>query len=112
MKKILTARQINRKMFEAGTRNIDNLREICVKMKCDTNKLLDSIEDSLTAALSNTNHNLDMTQDEIDAGVKNGRLAAIRLYRDRTGLGLKESKDHVEAHFNKFGYKFADWNPA
>lgn len=41
-----------------------------------------------------------------------GKIAMIKAYRDRTGRGLKESKDACEDWFAKHGYAFHEnpWN--
>jgi hypothetical protein len=46
---------------------------------------------------------LNLTDEEasmLHEDVKN-KVPVIKLYRERTGLGLKESKDAIEAWFNK-----------
>lgn len=47
-----------------------------------------------------------LTETEIIAGVRDGKIPAIRLYRERTGLGLKDSKDHVEHYFTVNNLQF------
>lgn len=43
---------------------------------------------------------------EVYIGQHEGKIAAIREYRTRTGAGLKEAKDAVENHFAKNDLKF------
>lgn len=47
-----------------------------------------------------------LTEEEIRLGTQQGKIAAIREYRSRTGLGLKEAKDAVEDYFLRKGLKF------
>lgn len=41
----------------------------------------------------------NLTEQEVREGRRNGKIACIKMHRNRTGLSLKESKDICEAHF-------------
>jgi hypothetical protein len=42
------------------------------------------------------------TQRKIDKFLRNGRkIQAVKVYREATGLGLKEAKDHIDAYHNE-----------
>ncbi len=45
-----------------------------------------------------------LTQEEIQALLDGRKIQAIKLYRERTGAGLKEAKDAVEAYDAKSGF--------
>ena len=48
----------------------------------------------------------DPTLSEILRGKNGGKIDAIKEYRARTGLGLKEAKDAIEGAFNRLGLQF------
>ena len=50
--------------------------------------------------------NQELTPQEVDEGQYKGKIACIKMHRNRTGMGLKDSKDAVEAYFNKLGLYF------
>jgi ribosomal protein L7/L12 len=43
---------------------------------------------------------------EVETGKNEGKLPAIKNYRDRTKLSLMDSKRAVECYFDVMGYKF------
>jgi ribosomal protein L7/L12 len=47
-----------------------------------------------------------MTDGEIDTGKNQGKIDAIRIYKNRTGLSLLDSKISVEGFFNINGFTF------
>lgn len=52
----------------------------------------------------------ELNQEEIDAGLSpGGKIAAIKLYRVRTGKGLVDSKHDVENYFQKKGLTFGTY---
>lgn len=52
--------------------------------------------------------NLDksLTWDEVDAGRQQGKIQAIKKYRQRTNSGLADAKRVVEDYFSNNGYQF------
>ena len=46
---------------------------------------------------------------ELLAGKNVGKIEAIKKYRTRTGLGLKESKDNVERAMEQLGISFGGY---
>jgi ribosomal protein L7/L12 len=53
--------------------------------------------------------NPEMTNEEIEIGKNNGKIQCIKWVRNRTGLGLKDSKDLVEKVFRENGWIFKPW---
>jgi len=53
-----------------------------------------------------------VTKTEESLGINQGKIAAIKEYRSRTGLGLKESKEAVEEHFTRKGLTFGNSYPS
>lgn len=47
-----------------------------------------------------------LTTKEIETGRCVSKIQCIKDVRERTGLGLKDSKDLVEAEFDRLGYNF------
>ena len=47
---------------------------------------------------------LDLTPNEVQILADEGKIACIKAYRRRTGLGLQESKDQVELQAKRKGY--------
>ena len=43
---------------------------------------------------------------EISTGINEGKIKAIKAYKDRTFLSLMDSKHAVEKYFSLMGYKF------
>lgn len=43
---------------------------------------------------------------EIDAGQKMGKLEAVKMYKNRTGVTLMQAKKSVEEYFGKLGLEF------
>ena len=56
-----------------------------------------------------TDAQLNAIADALRAGNK---IQAVKLYREATGLGLKESKDEIEAIQDRLREKFPDQFPA
>lgn len=48
----------------------------------------------------------EMTKIEISYGLNDGKLAAVREYKNRTQLSLMDAKRAVEYQFDRMGYKF------
>ena len=53
-----------------------------------------------------------LTQKEIEVGRYEGKIPCIKLVRDRTNFGLKETKDLVEKYFYNHGFAFKGYNVA
>lgn len=51
---------------------------------------------------NNTVEPLDVTPKELETAFHEGKIPAIKLYRSRTGQGLKESKDAIEEAMDKW----------
>ena len=49
---------------------------------------------------------LEVSTEEEQLGLRVGKIAAIKAYRDRTKKGLRESKEAVEKHFDTGGLNF------
>jgi ribosomal protein L7/L12 len=47
-----------------------------------------------------------MISQEVDVAVRIGKLDAVKMYKNRTGLSLMESKQAVEKFIYSNGYKF------
>lgn len=48
----------------------------------------------------------EVTASELRIAKCHGKIEAIKAYRDRTKLGLKESKDNIEAAMSSLGLQF------
>jgi ribosomal protein L7/L12 len=48
----------------------------------------------------------ELTQQEIDAGSNESKIAAVRLYRERTQKTLKDAHDFVSQYFFQNNLKF------
>jgi len=48
----------------------------------------------------------DLTPDEVNIGQTRGKLDAVKVYKNRTGKSLMDSKKAVEDHFSKHGIQF------
>lgn len=48
----------------------------------------------------------ELTDREIAEGVNKGKIAAVKMYRNRTKLTLKECKEKVEAKFSELNLEF------
>ena len=89
-------------------RRVDRLRDQLHKMdpvlhdQCKTH-----LDDYENRVLRNTKDWLnDPNENEVTLGTKNGKIPAIKAYRERTGVGLVEAKQIMEAYFDKKGYTF------
>ena len=47
-----------------------------------------------------------LTAQEEDAAFHQGKIASIKMVRERLGIGLKEAKDLVESEMERRGYKY------
>lgn len=47
-----------------------------------------------------------LTDEELRVGQEDGKLKCVKLFKDRTGRSLMESKVAVEKYFEENGYKF------
>jgi len=43
---------------------------------------------------------------EVESGISQGKIHAIKMFRERTGVGLKEAKEAVEKYFDDNHLKF------
>jgi hypothetical protein len=53
---------------------------------------------------------IEVTANELAIAVREGKIPAIKAYRDRTGRGLKDSKDYIENAVFNLGLEFKRWN--
>lgn len=51
-----------------------------------------------------------LTHAEVTAGKLEGKIAAIKMHRDRTLMGLRESKETVEKYFSDNNLSFKSWD--
>ena len=49
-----------------------------------------------------------LTNEEIDAGKYQGKIPCIKMHRERTAMGLRDSKETVENYFTANGLFFYD----
>lgn len=68
--------------------------------------LLQSIADILGVQPPSPNNDFTVTFDELVIARKYGKIEAIKAYRERTKLGLKESKEAIEGAANKLEIPF------
>jgi hypothetical protein len=61
----------------------------------------------LNKALGPVNELLKVTQSELDLAFANKKIEAIKEYRVRTQMGLKESKDAIEATMKEYPNDYA-----
>ncbi len=52
-----------------------------------------------------------LTNTEVDMGEREGKIACIKMYKNRTGCSLVDAKNFVEKYFHEndlqfFGYKY------
>lgn len=82
-------------LLNSNQRKIDNLKDypdVTAKM----NEIQTVILESMLREVKTDDLGLTY-QEQAEARKPNGKIPAIKLYRTRTGHGLKESKDAVEA---------------
>jgi hypothetical protein len=101
-----------REQFTNAMRNLDKARE-CGRSICPdaVSELFDKIEDMMIEGLakrSKLNTTIEPNESEIDIGLSQGKIPAIRAYRDRTGAALRDAKNTLEDFFTTKGYAFAN----
>lgn len=72
------------------------------RLNCDCGKVAKS------SGNSSYYYGSKLTHEEVKLGQEEGKIHAIRAYRQRTGLGLYQSKVDVENIFTQFGLRFKD----
>lgn len=89
-------------------RRVDRLRDTMHKLDSilatDCQKALDEYERRVLRDVKDTMG--DPTEHEVSLGMHTGKIPAIKAYRERTGAGLAEAKNIMEAYFTKKGYTF------
>lgn len=79
-------------------------------LKCElppSSKLQKYLTEEIIKLLNSTDCPEDsLTQEEINAGQNEGKLACVRLHRNRTGISLVYSKKCVEDFFQKNNLNF------
>lgn len=71
----------------------------------DHKKILENQRDALQERIQKFSP--ELWQDEIEAIKKGDIIPAIKLYRQRTGMGLRDSKDAIEGYMQK--HKLGIW---
>ncbi len=87
--------------------NLIKLIEIyCQEENVDVKIALAKVIEVKTTDFINTEGRTTLTNAEIDCGKTRGKIHCIKMYRNRTGSTLLESKNFVESEFERLDYKF------
>jgi ribosomal protein L7/L12 len=101
---------MTREQFVDACEHLDILRDVSTDVT-GAKLLLDQLEEMyaesmLTHLKSLNGRSKTPTLDEVECGTSRGRIPTIKMYRQRTGAGLKEAKDAIEDHFRNNNLTF------
>ena len=80
------------------------------KDKIIRNNLGIALRRAVELLIAESEDNRLVTDEEILTGLNTSKVAAVKMYRTRTGVNLKEAKEAIESHFDKNGLEFHKWD--
>jgi ribosomal protein L7/L12 len=100
---------LSRHQYTTVCDNLDTILQVVpnnVAINIAVRQLQVMLTEQLLADVKKVSNDKNLTNAEVGLGTSKGKIPCVQAYRERTGGGLKESKEFVEDYFTKHNLNF------